>query len=378
MKILAISTTRADFGILENLLKKLKKDKFFKLNFLVTGSHFNRDQGHSLKEILKRKISIDKKLNIKFNSNNLESIFSFNSKLILKFFKYLKNTKPDIVLVFGDRFEMLLLTFCSYLMRIPIAHLHGGEISEGSMDDSMRHAMTKLSNIHFVSNRTHRERVIQLGEQPKYVKNVGSLIEEKIQNLKIENKDKLEKLHDLTFANKNFIVTYHPDTIKSGNTKKNFEEILKSIKKFDYINFFFTAPGSDFESDIIKKKIIEFKKNKKNIFYIKNFGSQSYLSMLHHVNGLIGNSSSGILEMPIVKNYTINIGNRQKGRGDSNFIYNVQPKEEEISKLILKISRAKIRKKNFSKIKNATIKKIISNLKKIRLDNIVYKKFFDL
>ena len=124
----------------------------------------------------------------------------------------------------------------------------------------MRHAITKLSNVHFVSNRTHRERVIQLGEQPKYVKNVGSLIEEKIQNLKIENKDKLEKLHNLTFANKNFIVTYHPDTIKSGNTKKNFEEILKSIKKFDYINFFFTAPGSDFESDIIKKKIIEFKK----------------------------------------------------------------------------------------------------------------------
>ncbi len=378
MKILVISTTRADFGILENLIKKLRKDKFFNLRFLVTGSHFNRDQGLSLKEILKSKILIHKRLRVKLNSKSLQSIFKFNSNLTYKFFKYLKNSKPDIVVVFGDRFEMFLLTFCSYLMRIPIAHLHGGEISEGSIDDSLRHAITKLSNFHFVSNKTHQKRVIQLGEQPKYVKNVGSLIEEKILNLKIINKKKLEKLHKINFANVNFIITYHPDTIKSGNTEKNFQEILKSIEKFDNINFFFTAPGSDYESEIIKKRIIEFKKGKKNIFYVKNFGSQSYLSMLHHVNGLIGNSSSGILEMPIIKGYTINIGNRQKGRGNSSFIYNVPAKQKEISKLIIKISKAKILTKALSKKKILTIKKIISNLKKIRLEKITYKKFFDI
>ncbi len=188
MRVLVVSTTRADFGILENLIKKLSSNKFFDLKFLVTGSHFNKDQGYSLREIYKRKINIDKKLDIKFNSKNMDSIFKFNSKLNYLYFQYLNKLRPDLVIVLGDRYEMLLLTFCTYLMRIPIAHLHGGEISEGSMDDSLRHAITKLSNIHFVTNAIHRKRVVQLGEQPRNVINVGSLIKEKIQNLKILKK----------------------------------------------------------------------------------------------------------------------------------------------------------------------------------------------
>ena len=264
MKILVLSTTRADFGILENLIKQFRSDKFFSLKFLVTGSHFNKDQGFSVKEIEKRKIKIDKKLKIRFNSNNLDSIFKFNSKLNLDYSRYLNKNKPDIVLVLGDRFEMLLLTYCTYLMRIPIAHIHGGEITEGSMDDAMRHAITKLSNIHFVTKKEHQKRVIQLGEHPHNVHNVGSLIEEKISKLKPISKNDLEKIHNIKFTKKNFLVTYHPDTIISGNTKKNFEELLKAINTFKDINFFFSAPGSDFESNIIKKRIIEFQKKKKN------------------------------------------------------------------------------------------------------------------
>lgn len=378
MRVLVVSTTRADFGILENLIKKLSSNKFFDLKFLVTGSHFNKDQGYSLREIYKRKINIDKKLDIKFNSKNMDSIFKFNSKLNYLYFQYLNKLRPDLVIVLGDRYEMLLLTFCTYLMRIPIAHLHGGEISEGSMDDSLRHAITKLSNIHFVTNAIHRKRVVQLGEQPRNVINVGSLIKEKIQNLKILKKKDLEKIHNLKFSKKNFIVTYHPDTIASGNTKKNFNELIKAIQKIKSTNFFFTAPGSDFESSIIKNKILRFKKGKKNIFYIKNFGSISYLSMLHHVSGIIGNSSSGILEMPIIGNYTINIGNRQKGRGKAKTIFNVEPNAKKIKRSILMVSNLKSKRKVFKLKKNQTIDKIISKLKKLNAKSIIYKKFFDI
>ena len=378
MRVLVVSTTRADFGILENLIKKLSSNKFFDLKFLVTGSHFNKDQGYSLREIYKRKINIDKKLDIKFNSKNMDSIFKFNSKLNYLYFQYLNKLRPDLVIVLGDRYEMLLLTFCTYLMRIPIAHLHGGEISEGSMDDSLRHAITKLSNIHFVTNAIHRKRVVQLGEQPRNVINVGSLIKEKIQNLKILKKKDLEKIHNLKFSKKNFIVTYHPDTIASGNTKKNFNELIKAIQKIKSTNFFFTAPGSDFESSIIKNKILRFKKGKKNIFYIKNFGSISYLSMLHHVSGIIGNSSSGILEMPIIGNYTINIGNRQKGRGKAKTIFNVEPNAKKIKRSILIVSNLKSKRKVFKLKKNQTIDKIISKLKKLNAKSIIYKKFFDI
>ena len=378
MRVLVVSTTRADFGILENLIKKLSKNKFFDLKFLVTGSHLNKDQGYSLREIYKRKINIDKKLDIKFNSKNMDSIFKFNSKLNYLYFQYLNKLRPDLVIVLGDRYEMLLLTFCTYLMRIPIAHLHGGEISEGSMDDSLRHAITKLSNIHFVTNAIHRKRVVQLGEQPRNVINVGSLIKEKIQNLKILKKKDLEKIHNLKFSKKNFIVTYHPDTIASGNTKKNFNELIKAIQKIKSTNFFFTAPGSDFESSIIKNKILRFKKGKKNIFYIKNFGSISYLSMLHHVSGIIGNSSSGILEMPIIGNYTINIGNRQKGRGKAKTIFNVEPNAKKIKRSILMVSNLKSKRKVFKLKKNQTIDKIISKLKKLNAKSVIYKKFFDI
>lgn len=378
MKILVLSTTRADFGILENLIKQFRSDKFFSLKFLVTGSHFNKDQGFSVKEIEKRKIKIDKKLKIRFNSNNLDSIFKFNSKLNLDYSRYLNKNKPDIVLVLGDRFEMLLLTYCTYLMRIPIAHIHGGEITEGSMDDAMRHAITKLSNIHFVTKKEHQKRVIQLGEHPHNVHNVGSLIEEKISKLKPISKNDLEKIHNIKFTKKNFLVTYHPDTIISGNTKKNFEELLKAINTFKDINFFFSAPGSDFESNIIKKRIIEFQKKKKNIFYIKNFGSISYLSMLYNVNGIIGNSSSGILEMPIIKNFTINIGDRQKGRGKSDFIYDVVPNFKKIQKLIIKICKKKKVNKNLNLKKKPTILEITSVLKKNYNKNLIYKKFFDI
>jgi len=378
LKLLILSTTRADFGILENLIKKLRQDKFFKLFFLVTGSHFNKDQGYSIKEIYKSKIFINKKININFTSNSMKSIFKFNSKLNDLYFKYLNKTKPDLVIVLGDRFEMLLLTYCTYLMRIPIAHLHGGEISEGSMDDSMRHAITKLSNIHFVTNQIHKKRVEQLGENPKFVFNVGSLIEEKISNIKIFSKEYLETKHKLKFSKKNFLITYHPDTIISGKTSKNFNEVLKAVNNFRSSNFFFTSPGSDYESDIIKKRIIKFKNKKKNIFYVKNFGSQSYISMLYHVDGIIGNSSSGILEMPIIGNPTINIGDRQKGRGKALTIYNVKPKSDKIKKSIIKILNIKSKNLKYLTNNSKTIEKIISILKELKTEKIINKKFFDL
>lgn len=378
MKILIVSTTRADFGILENLIKSLRKNKFFKVKFLASGSHFIKDQGLSINEISESKIKIDKKIEIKINTHNYLKLADFSTKLGLSYARYLQEIKPDLVIVLGDRFEILTVTFFTYLMRIPIAHIHGGEITEGSMDDSIRHSITKLANIHFVTNKDHRKRVIQLGEHPKNVFNVGSLGQEKLSNLHPLKRNELEKKHKIKFSRNNFLVTYHPETINPKQTKKNFNELLLAIKKFHNANFFFTAPGIDIYSNQIKKKIKEFKKNKKNIFYIKNFGSKSYHSLLHYVNGIIGNSSSGILEMPLLKNFTINIGNRQKGRGKSKYILNTKPESKKIENLINKILDIKKNNKEIKVRKSNTIKKIISILKIIDYKSVMNKKFYDL
>ena len=299
-----------------------------------------------------------------------------------KFVKIFEKLNPDLILVLGDRFEIYTSAIAALLCRIPICHVHGGEITEAMLDDVFRHSITKMSHIHFVANQVYRKRVIQLGENPKNVYNVGGLGVDTIKKQKLFNKSELEKHLNLNIQKKSILVTFHPETLNKKSTKKNFNELLKALKKIKNTTIIFTMPNHDIESSIIYSLTLKFVKKKKDSFFFKSLGQKAYYSCCKYMSCMVGNSSSGLLEMPTFKKFTVNIGNRQKGRIKAKSVLNCKFDSREIYK---KINFA-LNKKNQFRIKNVknpygtggATDKILSILKKVNLKGIINKKFYDL
>ena len=380
-KICIFTSTRADYGILKNLIKKIDEEKSFKLITIVGGSHFFKKFGSTYNEIKKDKIKIDFKIKniiLGDNSTHISKIFSHT---LIKSNLILRQTKPDLLVVLGDRYEILASVISANLNRIPVAHINGGEVTTGVLDDSFRHCITKLSHIHFTANETYKNRIIQLGENKKNIYNIGGLAADNIYNFNFLKKNFLEKELKLKLKKKNYIVTFHPETISKDKTSKYLNIMLKAFKKFDDTNFIFTAPGLELEHNIIFKTLKKTIKQEKNIFFFKSLGQNFFFSLLKYCDGMIGNSSSGILEMPYFRKPTINIGDRQKGRLMSNLIINCSFKTKSIISSIKKIDDKNFVKKDFINYpygKRGAIKKIISILKNIELKELFKKKFIDI
>ena len=381
MKILIATSSRADFGLLSNLIKDLKKDKIFKVSCLVTGSHFSKTHGSSYKDILKKKIKINDKIFLKNFSFTPKDTLQ-DIRIILKNASqiFLKN-KPEKVLVLGDRYEIFGIAICAYFFRIPIIHIHGGELTNGSLDNDIRHSITKLSNIHFVANKVYQKRVIQLGENPKNIFVVGGLGVDNIKRSKILKKSELLKKLKINIKKKFVLVNFQPE-INKKDTIKLVSETLISLKKLKDTTLLFTAPGMDLHNREIFLLIKRFKKNNKNSYFFENLGSELFYSCMKHSNFMIGNSSSGILEMPSFKKGTINIGDRQSGRLKALSVIDVQPNNKKITKKIDFLFSEKFKKKlKYTKNlygKSGAIKKIISHLKKIKNKKLVKKNFYDI
>lgn len=342
-KLNIISCSRADYGLLKKLIFLFRNDRFFETKLVITGSHFSKLHGNSINEIKKDKIKIDKKIPIKVFDGNENSISNSISTIISEYSKYLLSNKPKLVIILGDRYEILAIAIACLINRIPLAHIHGGEITYGAIDDAIRHSLTKLSNLHFVANKVYKKRVIQLGESKNYIFNYGGLGVDAIQNLKLINKTTLEKLLKFKFWHYNFIVTYHPVTYEKNQSAKQFNEILKSIRACRNIFFIFTFPNTDQENNEIINKILNFCKNNVNTTYYRNLGQLNFLSLLKECDGIIGNSSSGLLEAPTLNVGTINIGNRQNGRLRSSSVIDVRAKKEDIIKAIKNILSKKFK-----------------------------------
>lgn len=375
-KILAITSTRADFGILSNILKKINSDKFFNLKLIVTGSHTSKKFGDSFSEIP----SDFKKIKIKFNfSQNTQQNIAKNSSLIIKnVSKIIQKEKPDFFLVLGDRFEIFCSSYSALINYIPIIHIHGGELTKNSLDDIFRHSISKMANIHFVSHERYKKRLIQIGEKKKNIFCFGGLGAENIKNANFISKFYLEKKFKFKFKEKNILVTYHPETIKTSKNLDNFKVLLKTCMSLKQFNFIFTYPNFDFGSKALIN-LLEKSKNQKNISVIKTFGHLNYLSLIKYSDLMIGNSSSGILEAPSLKKIAINIGDRQNGREFSNNIINCKITKKELKK---KINQA-YKLKNSIKINNIYYKKncsnnIIATIKKIKHNELFPKTFVDL
>ena len=381
-KVCIVTGSRAEYGLLYWLIKEVEADKDLKLQLIATGMHLSSEFGLTHKEI-EKDFKIDKKIDIHLSSDTSVGISKSMSIAQASFAKAYNNLKPDIVVVLGDRYEIFSAVSSAMISRIPIAHLHGGEATEGSIDEAIRHCITKMSHLHFTATEEYSKRVIQLGEDSKRVFNVGGAGIENIKRLKLLTKMKFEKSINFKLKKKNVLVTFHPVTLEVKTSKKHFQELLNSIEELEDTNIIFTKANSDADGKIINQMIDKYiSKNSDKSIGVASLGQLKYLSALQYVDFVIGNSSSGLLEVPSFKIGTINIGDRQKGRIKADSVVDCSPNKKSIKKAI-KIVYSKKFQKFLKDVKNpygdgCASKKIIKVLKSVKLENILKKTFFDI
>ncbi len=381
-KICVITGTRADYGIISGLLKKIKASKKLKLILVACNMHLQKKFGYSIKDIKKDNLKINYIIkNFPKGDNDIDIINAFSDGTF-KFAKILKKINPNIVLLIGDRYEMLSAAISSVYLKMPVAHIHGGEVTHGSLDDYNRHMITKLSNLHFAATKLSKKRIIQLGENPKNVYYVGGLGAYNLINEKTLSKKLIEKKLKKKLMSHNILVTLHPEISKSKKEQlSKIKIVINSLKKFDKSFKIFTSSNSDAGGEIINKEIMKFTKKNRNSIFIKNFGKTSYLSLMKLVNCVVGNSSSSLLEAPTYKVPVINIGKRQSGREFSGSVLSVDYNIKKIVKAIKTVNTPSYKTKNKNTknlyYKKDTLMNMISILEKFKFESNL-KKFHDL
>ena len=380
MKICFVTGSRADYGLLSSLIKLFKSDKKFKLQIIVTGTHLSRYHGLTYRELINDNLRINKRINLNIDDRKKDNISNEISIGIKEFSKSFKNLKPDLIVILGDRYEIFSASCAAFINQIPICHLHGGELTRGSIDDTFRHTITKMSQFHFVSHKKYAQRIRQLGEDPKKIFVVGGFGVDLIKNTPLLNKKTLEEKLKIKFGKKNILVTYHPETYAKANNKKDFAEVLNALKKIESTKIIFTRANADKDGKIINAMIDKFvKKNKKNRYVFGSMGYKNYLSTMKYVDLNIGNSSSGLLEVPTFRKFTINIGDRQKDRLRALSVIDVEPKSNSITKIIKKLYNKKIPKKLINPYgKGGASKKTFKIIKKLNLENCITNQFYDV
>ena len=378
-KLCILSSSRADFGILRKLIKKLVKKKNVELDLILTGSHNSKKFGKTYSEAKENGIKDFNILNIPNKNLNASHLVKNSSVLLNKLSKKFKIKKYNYLIILGDRYEILIGAFAASLHKIPIVHLSGGDETQGAYDNQFRHGITKLAHLHFPTNEISKKRILKMGENPKHVYNYGSLSLENINKLKKIELKSIEKEYKFKFKKKYLLVCYHPETLSSKN-KKNILSLISAILKFENIQFIFTSSNSDEGGDKINKIISKVSKKYKNIVFVKSFGQEKYLNVLKLSNGIIGNSSSGVHEAPSFKIGSLNIGNRQKGRLKIKTIINSDFKINNIIKGINKIL-SKNFKNNIKLFKNPYYKKntsenIIRKIFSFKEKDLLIKKFY--
>jgi len=336
-KLCIVTGTRAEYGLFLPLLQKIKKDNKFILQIIATGMHLLPEFGLTYREIERDGFRINAKVDLHLLGDSDVDIDKAIGRGISVFAASFQRLKPDLIMVLGDRFETFAATVSSFVLKIPIVHLYGGEVTEGVIDDAFRHAITKMSYLHFTSTEEYSKRVIQLGEDPRRVFTVGALGIDNIKRTRLLNKSELEKVIKFKFGDRNVLVTYHPVTLERNTAKSQFKELLSTLDIFQGLKVIFTKPNADVGSRIIIKLIEEYVKNNPNkAIAFSSLGQQKYLSTVKYVDTVIGNSSSGIIEVPSFGKPTVNIGDRQKGRIKAKSVIDCNPSKESIFKALRK------------------------------------------
>ena len=330
-KIISILTaTRAEYGLLKPIINKLNKIDEFDIRIVVTGAHLSPEFGLTYKEIENDGFLIDEKIEILLSSDTPQGVSKSMGLAVIGFADYFNKLNPDLLIVLGDRYETLAVVMTAMNQRIPVAHLYGGETTEGAIDEAIRHAITKLSYLHFTSTEEYRKRVIQLGESPDRVFNVGAIGIENILNEKLLSKNELASSLNVSLNRTYAVVTFHPVTLEDATSKEQVLELFEAFKQKSDIDFIITKSNADADGRIINKLIDEYSNSNSNIYGYTSLGLKRYLSALKYCSMVIGNSSSGLVEAPSFGVPTINIGDRQKGRIQASNIINCEPNKESI------------------------------------------------
>lgn len=383
-KICVVSATRAEWYLLENLCTQIKNDKALRLQLVISGTHLSPEFGLTYKEI-EKKFHIDKKIEMLLSSDSESGICKSMGLAQIAFGEALMQLKPDIVVLLGDRYESLAFGASAMICKVPIAHLHGGEATFGAIDEAIRHSLTKMSHLHFVANELYAKKVIQLGENPQSVFNVGGFGLDNIANLKLLSKKELEKALNFTFQKRNFLITFHPATLEKQSVKKQFNALLKVLEneclKQD-CGLIFTKSNADTNARIINVMIDEFTQKHENAVSFASMGALSYLNTMRFVDAVVGNSSSGLCEAPSFKIATINIGTRQNGRLKAQSVIDCEANFKDICKAFERLDD-KAFKQGLKKVQNpygkaGAAKKCKEILKNIKLENILQKQFYEL
>lgn len=383
MKICVATGTRAEYGLLRPLMKAIQLELGWQLQILVTGAHLSPEFGLTFREIEKDGFSIDKKVEMLLSADTASSIVKSMGLGMLGFSDALQDLNPDMLVILGDRYEMLALASSALIFKIPIVHLHGGEITEGAYDDAIRHSITKMGHLHFTSTEEYRKRIIQLGENTDFVYNVGAIGLDSVKQLPLLDKDELEKELDFKFKKYNYQVTFHPTTLDKESPEKQFQILLNAVDKQEHSFFIFTKANADTGGRIINKMIDEYIfRNPEKAKAFTSLGNLRFLSFIQFCDAVVGNSSSGIIEVPSLKTATINIGDRQKGRVQAESIINTTVSEIEILQAF-----EKTKSKEFKGIVEHSVNpygdgestiKIMEVLRKVNLHDFGTKKFYDL
>jgi GDP/UDP-N,N'-diacetylbacillosamine 2-epimerase (hydrolysing) len=363
-------------------MKEIESDKELQLQLIVTGMHLSPEFGLTYKEI-EKDFKIDKKIEMLLSSDTSIGISKSMGLAQISFAESYEDLKPDMLVVLGDRYEIFSAVSVAMIARIPISHLHGGETTESAFDESIRHSITKMSHLHFAATEEYKNRVIQLGEKPERVFNVGGLGIDNIQRLALLSKEDFEKSINFELNKKNILVTFHPVTLEDSTEKEQFLELLNAIDELKETKIIFTKSNSDTNGRIINQMIDEYVKNnpEKSIAFT-SLGQLRYLSALQYIDAVVGNSSSGLAEAPTFKIATINIGDRQQGRIMANSVICCPPNASLIKKA-LKKSYSNEFKNILLNVENpygvgGASKKIKEVIKNISLDNILIKSFHNV
>jgi len=380
-KVCVITGTRAEYGLLYWLIKEIQSDKDLQLQLIVTGMHLSSEFGLTYKEIEKN-FKIDKKVEMLLSSDTVLGISKSMGLAQISFSEAYEELTPDILIVLGDRYEIFSAVSSAMISRIPIAHISGGEVTEGVIDEAIRHAITKMSHLHFVSTEEYKNRVIQLGEHPNRVFNLGAIGIDNINKLKLFSKNEFVKSIDFSLNKKNILVTFHPVTLEKSTSKEQFQELLNSIDELEDTNIIFTKSNSDTDGRVINQMIDAYVSRNNNAVSFISMGQVRYLSALKFVDAVVGNSSSGLTEAPIFGIGTINIGDRQKGRINLGSVINCNPTKESISNAFNELYSERFQKA-LSIVKSpygngGTSEKIKNIVKNFDLKNILKKSFYDL
>ena len=381
-KICFVTSGRADYGLLRWVMHGVKDDPELHLQIIATGMHLSPTYGFTYQDIEEDGFFIDARIEILGLPDEAIEISESMGLAITGIGKAIIDLEPDLFVVLGDRYEIFAATAAALVSKIPVAHLHGGEVTTGAFDESLRHSITKMSHLHFVATEEYKSRVIQLGENPDKVFLVGGLGVDGIKMLPLLSREELETKLGLVFGEKSLLITFHPATLDSEAPEHQMRELLRSLSTLKDTTLIFTMPNADPGGQGITRLIHEFVSRNQNAKAFSSLGQLNYLSCIAYVDGVVGNSSSGLTEVPSFKKGTINIGIRQSGRVQATSVINCQPNETEIRGAIKKLYSIEFQSRLEKTINpygvGGASSEIVKILKNCTLDGILEKAFYDL